>query len=782
MQIFQLSSFPIEQAGELNALEHKLGSWFASLTYPVRLLAMSKAFDLRPAIGKLNRNQREFVGLSRVAGPLMRAIDALIEGDGAADPSTVIRELSADELGLLLDLFAHEPPLQQLLLGNERIGGDDAVVLWAAIGDALDSILWRLPWMKEQVRFYEELQRRHLRSATYILITWEPPEVSATSIAATLRSATGRPVTILDQLPSVIPGAYSKQSNRLRPVQPGMPYLAAAISYELQGELDATTLHTLLNASFDVALAIDIVTIPRNKAQRTAELAYNAARLLAGDSKLMDTRAVGVRASAQRVMFELKRQGLHTVQLGVLVGGETPEDLEANIAETQSRLGTQIRWMRPPNQQAELLKLWSTTPRTQIDAPLKPRSILSHGVGCLAGVLGYHRASNTEGPFWGIDAARRAPLFFNLFANNQAAHMTLLGMTGFGKTFFLNLLTLRSAVVMGTRIIGIDDFDNGPRIAGAAGAGATCYMLSMDTPINILDVVYDEDAEGGWLTNQVQHAIGQLALLLGRPGKTLDGKERLIPRDFEPEEAGVLDRALMMLYQNVTPSTPLRSMPLLSDLIEILSGLREPEAQRLARTIRIKLFGSDDPNVTEPNSAGKCFNRHTEVDWRFGSDISYYNTANVPTMYRPFFYLQIIGAILRFMRDPNRDRSRKTMLAIDEFGYVTQVESLARLAAMICKVARKYGIGLIAIDQNPLTFLESETGRYIFENCQTKVSFRLDDTPARQLASTVRDMNEEHIAELTHFAPGQCLAIVRNDVYVVNVETSPRELRAFKGS
>jgi len=113
---------------------------------------------------------------------------------------------------------------------------------------------------------------------------------------------------------------------------------------------------------------------------------------------------------------------------------------------------------------------------------------------------------------------------------------------------------------------------------------------------------------------------------------------------------------------------------------------------------------------------------------------------------------------------------------------VTQVEALARLAAMICKVARKYGIGLIAIDQNPLTFLESETGRYIFENCQTKVSFRLDDTPARQLAAAVRDMNEEHIAELTHFAPGQCLAIVRNDIYVVNVEISPREMRAFKGS
>ena len=32
MQIFQLSSFPIEQAGDLNGLEQKLGSWFAGLT------------------------------------------------------------------------------------------------------------------------------------------------------------------------------------------------------------------------------------------------------------------------------------------------------------------------------------------------------------------------------------------------------------------------------------------------------------------------------------------------------------------------------------------------------------------------------------------------------------------------------------------------------------------------------------------------------------------------------------------------------------------------------
>jgi hypothetical protein len=75
----------------------------------------------------------------------------------------------------------------------------------------------------------------------------------------------------------------------------------------------------------------------------------------------------------------------------------------------------------------------------------------------------------------------------------------------------------------------------------------------------------------------------------------------------------------------------------------------------------------------------------------------------VPEQLRPFYYAQVIGAILHYMRDPHRDRRRKTVLQIDEFGYLAQTESLAQLAATICKVARKYGLGLIAIDQNPGT-------------------------------------------------------------------------------
>src|SRR5262245_23647917 len=105
MHILQLSSFPIEQMASLEQLEQRLADWFATLTYPVRLLACSRSFDLRPAIARLNMDQRDLNTLVRIVTPLMQTIDALVDGDPEANPAAAVAALPADELGLLLDLF-----------------------------------------------------------------------------------------------------------------------------------------------------------------------------------------------------------------------------------------------------------------------------------------------------------------------------------------------------------------------------------------------------------------------------------------------------------------------------------------------------------------------------------------------------------------------------------------------------------------------------------------------------------------------------------------------------
>lgn len=550
----------------------------------------------------------------------------------------------------------------------------------------------------------------------------------------------------------------------------------------MRGQWDATTLHPLLSVNFDVALAIDVQTQGRNQAMRTAELAYNTARMLVRDTQLIDVRAQRIQADAERVMHELTHQSLHLVQLAVLVSGASREELEAHVTEMQGRLGSQLRLFRPAGAQGEALKLWSTIPASTLDLPWRRRVMLSHGVGCLAGVNGFHRAGSTDGFFWGMDAVRRAPLFVDMFANNQAGHTLILGKSGSGKTFLLNVLALRGAAVAGYRIIGIDAFKNGVRVERAAGAGARSYLLGLETPINVLDIVYTDQIEGGWLANQIQHVIGQLALLLGTPGRSADGKERLVPRDLSIAERGLLDRALMQVYACSQPNMPLAIMPRLSDLIDALEQLREVEAYGIARDLRLLLFGTDDPTETHVTTLGRCFNAPTLVDWSVSTDITYFDFSSVPEILRPFFYAQAIGAVLRFMSDPTRDRQRRTMLQIDGFGYLMQIEALANLAATVCKVARKFGVALVVVDQNPDTFFGSEAGRRIAENCNQKVLFHLDDIPARQMGQAISDLTPEHIGCVSHASVGQALAVLGNDVYVLLVEPSPREAHVLRGS
>lgn len=773
MSSYRLGSFPIEQIADLAGLEGSLAAAAANLPFPIRLLLLSKGFSLESPLGRNLARQRALERLASGVQPVLEQIQALLRGQEGADPGVALRALPADVTGQLVTLLAHDPLLQQVLLSADLAAGDEARVLWAALHDAvaniLDALLWRLPLTKEMERFYLTLQQRHLRSATALLLTWEPPDVSPQAIAATLRNATGRAVELLDQVPSVIDGPYREQGTRLAPEEPNHPWLAGLLAYDLRGVWDATTLHGLLDVTYDVALAIDIVTYSRSRAMRMAEMAYNAAKVSARDQQVMDLRAHRVMASSERVMHELVDQSLHSVQLGALVGGATQEELETNVAETTSRLGTQLRLMRPHNTQGEILKLWSMTPRARIEAPLKPRTMLSHGVACCLGLVGYHRPASTDGLFWGLDNRRFAPLFFDLFRDNQAAHVVIIGKSGAGKTFFLNLLALRGALE-GYRVIGLDAFKNGQRVELAAQGGARCFSLGFQHTVNPLDIVYGEEA---WLANQVQHAIGTLALLLGTPGKSSDGRDRLIPREFTSEERGFLDRALTELYTPLTPDIPLEQMPVLTDLVATLRTFGEVESDALARQIHIFL---------DRTSVGPSFNGHTTVDWQFGADITYYDFSEIEELFRPLYYALAIGAILRFMRDPGRDRRRPTMLQIDEFGYLTQVEALGRLAATIAKVARKYGIGLLAIDQNPATFLAGDHGRFIFELAAAKVLFRLDDLAAHQMAEAISDMRPGHLTYLTRAGKGMALAVVGNDVYTMNVEANPYELRVLRGS
>jgi type IV secretory pathway VirB4 component len=234
------------------------------------------------------------------------------------------------------------------------------------------------------------------------------------------------------------------------------------------------------------------------------------------------------------------------------------------------------------------------------------------------------------------------------------------------------------------------------------------------------------------------------------------------------------------LYAHLRPDAPLSAMPILSDVITALEQFDEDEAAGLVRELRFFCYGRAKHQGV--NLIGQSFNRHSTVDWNFSYDINYFDFSGVPELYRAFYYAQAIGAVNRYMRDPRRDVKRRTLLIIDEFGYATQVQAVAQMAAEVCKVARKYGIALMVIDQNPTTFLTNQAGLAIWENTRCKIFFHLDDKPARLVGETISDLTPSHVEFLSQARRGECVYMLDNDVYVMLVETNLRETRAFQGS
>lgn len=800
MLILQVPSFPIEShLHDLPALERRLAAWCAGLEFPIRLLSFSRPFDMAPALDRLMRGTSGATQqVYRSLQPLFAAIDGLIRAaeagestlPSAASPWAVVRAMDVTARERLVALFAHTRVLEAAL-ASEGLPLLTAAERWLRVAEALRQVVWPVPLIKEQARFYETLQQRaYARSVRHVLLAWPGERTSPDALLASLAHTLGQPATLLDSLPCAIAGAYELDEwrGRLRPTRPGQPWLAIVHSYDARGRIDARVLHALLDVKFDLTVVLDIQTLPRHRAMRAAELAYATARVIRRDATVKDVGADRKFVDAERVMHALQdQQALHDVQVAALVSGESAPELEAHVAEVIGRMGSALKLTRVAGAQGPWLRLFGATPARQIDAPFRRRNYLSDGAGCLLGVLGYHRASSTDGPLWGLDDVRSSPIFFNPFGarNEQAAHMVVLGKTGSGKSFFMNVMTLRIAALEGHRVIWIDAFENGYRLERAVGAGARCYGLGLDATINLLDVVYSPDDDGeSWLSSQVQHVISQLGLLMGDPTIGASGKKQLIPRAFTLAERGALDRALSDLYATVDPHAPMAQMPILADLIEYLEVVGEPAATSLAYELRMLLFGTSQ-GQRALTTLGRCFNGPTTLDWRLRDDVTCFDLSKVEkgaSELLPFYYAQIIGAIYRDMRDPRRDRARKTYLVIDEFGLAAQVEAVGQLAATMCKVARKFGYAMVVVDQNPTTFLNVQSGREILENAAGRILFHLDDLPARQMGEAIGDLTAAHVDYLSHATTGTCVAVFGNTVYAMSVQANALEQRMLRGS
>jgi hypothetical protein len=775
MYLFDIASVPIDLVGDLDRFEERLGGFFTARDFPMRLIAHSTPFPMHEPIAAVRNTIHRIESLYVRTRPLREAIDAWCQDHAVVDLANVLRALDArerDELRTQLHEFGFE---------LASCAGDGAgVAQWEAFIAAMDLVFWRVPWARQAVEMYQLMEHRVLRAVQYIMLTWEPADVSEMAIRVPLAAATRRPVRRIDYLPPVIHGPYREHLTYLEPEELEQPFLAVLTSYDSAGEWDATLFHELISLNLDLSIALDVVTLTRTKAQRVAEMAYNAAKLVARDVNLVDIRGEQVVHDAREVLGELKSQTLHAIQVAVLVRGKTRDELEANVVTVRDLFGARLKLLRPSGAQNAALKLFSTLPRSRLDAPWKPRTQLSKVVGCAAGMIGFHRPNETKGVFVGVDRNGRFPIFINLFERNQAAHMIISGMSGYGKTVLLNLLAERAASLNNMQVIGIDAFSNGIRVERAI-QDCVCFKVGLEHTINPLDVVFGWESEGGWLNNQILHAVGQIAMLLGEPGESVDGKKRFIPIKLETGERGVLSLAVKRLYQNyrIVPETPAWGTPGLSDLISILEEMRDPIATRFATRLRYFIYGSLS-DTSEKTPDGAAFDGQTTINWQFENRIVYYDFKTVPEILLPLFYVQAMGKAWRYIT--TRRITHDIFLQIDEFGYASQVEAVANTAWVMAKTARKFRLGMVLVDQTMRPFLDTPAGRQLHANAAAHFFFHMQDVEAQDVARAMSVITPRHQQFILDAEPGQCLGVIRKDVYEINVECHPLEASAFLNS
>jgi hypothetical protein len=775
MYLFDIASVPIDLVGDIDRFEERLGGFFAARDFPMRLIAHSTAFPMHEPIATVRASTHQTESLYIRTRTLREAIDSWCRDPAPGSLHAALCDLDAQTYADLATQL-HTVGFELAAYTAEVADGAQ----WDAFVAAVDLVFWRVPWAREAVRMYELMERRVLRSVQYILITWEPDDVSEMAIRIPLAATTRRPVRRIVSLPPVIAGPYRERLTSLEPEEPDQPFLAVLTSYDFAGAWDATLFHELIALNLDLSIAVDVVTLNRAKSQRVAEMAYNAAKLVVRDASLVDIRGEQVVHDAREVLGQLKGQTLHALQIAVLVRGRNREELEANVVTVRDLFGARLKLLRPSGAQSAALKLFSTLPRKRLDAPWKPRTQLSKVVGCAAGMVGFHRPNQTKGVFVGVERNGRVPIFINLFERNQAAHMIIAGMSGYGKTVLLNLLAERAAGLNDMQVIGIDAFSNGLRVERAI-QDCVCFKVGLEHTINPLDVVFGDETEGGWLNNQILHAVGQIVMLLGEPGESVDGRKRFIPIKLETGERGVLSLAVKRLYQKyrVTPATPAWGTPTLTDLIAVLEAMRDPIAALFATRLRYFIYGSLT-DTTEKTPDGAAFDGTTTIDWRFEERIVYYDFKTVPELLLPLFYIQAMGKAWRYIT--TRRITRDIFLQIDEFGYASQVEAVAHTAWVMAKTARKYRLGMVLVDQTMRPFLDTPAGRQLHANAAAHFFFHMQDVEAQDVAQAMSVITPRHQQFIVDAEPGQCLGVIRKDVYEINVECHPLEAGAFLNS
>jgi hypothetical protein len=457
----------------------------------------------------------------------------------------------------------------------------------------------------------------------------------------------------------------------------------------------------------------------------------------------------------------------------ITVTADTPEDLEWREREMRKLLISQDMNVSPCLFRQEQAFL-SFLPLVSLDRKLYERSkrnVLTRGAASCYPFTAYE-LSDDNGILLGVNKYNSSLVIVDIFnsAVYKNANIAIMGTSGAGKTFTMQLMALRMRR-KGIQVFIIAPLKGHEFLRACRNIGGSFIQISPASRncINVMEIrqtdrKMDELLDGAPMEHsELAAKIQQLHIFFSL----------LIP-DMDHEEKQLLDEALVKTYnrKGIThdnaslgdPDHPgqYRRMPILGDLHEIL--LAAPETRRMANILNRLVHGS-----------ASTFNQQTNVQLD-----NKYTVLDISELSGDLLPVGMFVALDYVWDKAKENRTVEKAIFIDECWQLigsTGNRIAAEFVLEIFKIIRGYGGSAICATQDLNDFFALEDGKYgkgIINVCKTKIILNLEDEEAQRAQNTLR-LSDAEIMEITHFERGSGLISTNNNNITVEFRCSDLE-------
>ena len=314
--------------------------------------------------------------------------------------------------------------------------------------------------------------------------------------------------------------------------------------------------------------------------------------------------------------------------------------------------------------------------------------------------------TSAEGILYGVNQYDGSLIIFDRF-KLENANSVILGKSGGGKSFLVKLEALR-LLMMDTNVIIIDPENEYKKLTESMGGEFVTFSSTSNYNINPFDLPQD-NIEPDDLANKILDLHSLMRVILG---------------DLTPSQDALLDKALVLTYQEkgITQDieTFKRESPLLEDLYKVLIGMEMDEAQELANRMEKFIKGS----------AVGILNRRSNFDIK--NPLTVFGVRDVEENLRPVAMYVVLDYIWNRVR---RDKKRRVLI-VDEAWYLIKHKDSGRYLHNFAKRARKYMLGLTTITQDVEDFLSTDEGKAIITNSSLQIILKQSTAAVEKIAKT----------------------------------------------